>query len=93
MSTLPKLDLPETKPMTVKQAEQFLLSMEILLKQAAQGLLGFRATIAGPCDRAGFERAYHIHIVENGLQLWLSPGEAADILAAVMAVNVEGEPA
>lgn len=87
MSTLPKIDLPETKPMTTRQAEQFLLSMEILLKQAAQGLLGFRAIIAGPCDRAAFEKAYHTHIVENSLQVWLSPGEAADLWAAVKAVN------
>lgn len=87
MTTLPRIDLPDAKPMTPRQAEQFLLSMEIMLGQAAKGLLGFRAAIAAPCDRAAFEKAYHTHIVENSLQVWLSPGEAADILAAVTAVN------
>lgn len=81
------ITLPDAKPMTSRQAEMFLLSIEILLKQAALGLMGFRSTIAGPCNRAAFEKAYQQHIVENGLQVWLSPGEAADLWSAVAAVN------
>lgn len=87
-----RIHLTPARPMTTKQAGQLLTAWSESLRVAGLALLAFRLHLDRCPALADLETTYNLIIADNGLHTFLTPGDAADLAAAVEVLRrAEGE--